>query len=362
MAWKTPHLWLPAVAASRYLGDCTGYEQPELMANDVGGLAEFSADGIQFGFSVFEGMRAYISEPAFQVFRARDHHERLQSSCAALALPCPPYDIFVSAIEQAVQANRDGKSKRLYVRPIVFAAGGDIMAQQSSKYVFAVLVKLFDPAPGGISILVEESMPRTVPMFERVKTAGNYTSAALAMRDASAAGWDTILWLNRDGYLQECTTMNIFLYLDGQFVTPRLGSILPGVTRRTVLDLLAASGERVSERDIHVSEVSEALARQKNLSVFTTSTALGIRTVKRLRLHSRDHALSDEVPDSLRRMEGQYSLVTKQFTQVASLYPAIMARSHIAALSDPGGGRPSGLGCPEAAGSDVTLFKQIGEK
>lgn len=327
MTSETGHLWLPSVAVSRSVGDGTAYEQPTLTANDVGSLAEFSADGIQFGFSVFEGMRAYVADPEFLVFRARDHYERLTTSCAALALPCPAYDVFIEAIEQAVRANWGGSATRLYVRPVVFAAGGDVMPQRSHKYVFVVLVKRFDPVIEGLSVLVEDSMPRTVPMFASVKTAGNYTSSGLAMRDARKAGCDTILWLDGDGHIQECTTMNVFFALDGQIVTPKLGSILPGITRRTVLDLLAGMGARVVERDIHIAEVSGAHARG-GLSMFTTSTALGIHEVARLRVGSCDHVLDGKVPSTWSRAEEQYALVTDRFTEVDDAYPVIMSRSH----------------------------------
>ncbi|MEV6954840.1 aminotransferase class IV [Streptomyces sp. NPDC051183] len=331
MAWENGHPWLPSVAVSRSGGG--EYEPPALMANDAGSLVEFSADGIQFGFSVFEGMRAYVADPALLVFRALDHHARLRASCTALGLPCPAYEVFIEAVERAVRANWDGGATRLYIRPVVFAAGGDVMPQRSRKYVFVVLVKRFDPVPEGMSVLVEETVPRTHPMFAGVKTAGNYTSAALAMRGAHEAGCDTILWLDGDGRLQECTTMNVFLCLDGRIVTPRLGSILPGVTRRTVLDLLAETGERVVERDICISEVSDALTRGQELSMFTTSTALGIRRVERLRLGPGDHVLDGKVPSAWSRMEEQYSVVTQRFTEADDSYSAITSRSHRGDLS-----------------------------
>ncbi|GAB3501218.1 aminotransferase class IV [Amycolatopsis cihanbeyliensis] len=326
--WGVEHSWLPSVAVSLCVGDNTWYERPTLTSNDVGGLAEFSADGIQFGFSVFEGMRAYVATHTFLVFRAHDHYKRLKNSCTALALPCPAFDVFIEAIEQAVRANWDGCVTRLYLRPVVFAAGGDIMPQQIRKYVFAVLVKGFDLALESLSVLVEQSMPRTIPMFASVKTAGNYTSAALATQNAREAGYDTILWVDGDGHLQECTTMNVFLCLGGQLVTPKLGSILPGVTRRTVLDLLAAMGERVVQRDVCISEVADALARGERLNMFTTSTALGIRRVALLRLGSSDYELDGKVSSAWSRVEKQYSLVTERFPEADDSYSAIMSRSH----------------------------------
>jgi branched-chain amino acid aminotransferase len=334
--WETGHAWLSSVAVARCVGEGTRYEQPTLTTNAVGSLATFSADAIQFGFSVFEGMRAYVADPAFLVFRARDHHERLKASCAALALPCPAYDVFIESIEQAVRANWDGRATRLYVRPIVFAADGDVMPKRSRAHVFAVLVKRFDPVVEDMGVLVEPSMPRTVPMFAAVKTAGNYTSAALAMRNAYEAGCDTILWLDGAGHLQECTSMNVFLCLDGRIVTPKLGSILPGITRRTVLDLLSGMGERVVERDIRLSELSDALARGEGLSMFTTSTALGIQQVARLRLGSEAHKLDGDVPSAWRRAQEHYSSVTERFAEAGGSHPALMARCHRAEVRGPG--------------------------
>ncbi|MCT9933012.1 aminotransferase class IV [Planotetraspora sp. A-T 1434] len=319
------HLWLPSVAVSRGADD--GYERPALTGNAVGDLAEFGADGIQFGFSVFEGMRAYADGTSVLVFRARDHHERLRASCAALALPCPDYEVFTEAIEHAVCANDDGVTTRLYVRPIVFAASGDVMPLRDGRFVFAVLVKAFDPVIADLGVLVEEHMPRTVPMFAAVKTAGNYTSSALAMRDAHEAGCDTVLWLDGGGNIAECTTMNVFLFLDGRIVTPGLGAILPGVTRGTVLDLLAEAGEPVEERDVPLAELADRLAAGESVGVCTTSTALGIRRVSRLRLGSRDHRLEAKTPDAWQAMRERYAQATERFAEAP--HPLVMARSHL---------------------------------
>jgi branched-chain amino acid aminotransferase len=338
------------------------YQQPALTANDVGSLARFSSDAIQFGFSVFEGMRAFVADQAFLVFRARDHYERLKVSCATLTLPCPSYDVFIEAVEQAVRGNWDGGVTPLYVRSIVFSADGDVMPLRSHEHVFVVLVKRFDPVLESMGVLVEPSMPRTVPMFAAAKTAGNYTSAALATRDARQAGYDTILWLDEAGRLQECTNMNIFLMLDDRIVTPALGSILPGVTRRTVLDLLTRMGEQVVERDIRLSEVSDALERAQNLTMFTTSTALGIQQIARLRLDSKEYMLDGEVPAAWRCAEECYSLVTERFTEVGGAYSAIMSRSHRGELGDQGRPAPevSGRRSVSTSGFDGVSPQQIG--
>lgn len=156
--------------------------------------------------------------------------------------------------------------------------------------------------------------------------------------------------------------MNVFLILDGRIVTPTLGSILPGVTRRTVLDLLTQMGEQVAERDIRLSEVSDALTRAQNLSMFTTSTALGIQQVARLRLDSKEYSLEGEVPGTWRRAEEGYSLVTERFTEVGGAYSTIMSRSHQGDVGDQGRTAPafSGTRNDGTSGFDGVSPQQIG--
>lgn len=129
--------------------------------------------------------------------------------------------------------------------------------------------------------------------------------------------------------------MNVFLCFDDQIVTPRLGSILPGVTRRTLLELLTGIGELVVERDVRLSEVSDALTQSRNLTMFTTSTALGIQQVTRMRIGSVDHELGGSVPSSWRRAEDRFSSLTERFADTGSFCEAIMSRSYLGELSDP---------------------------
>ena len=186
-------LWMPQAAVSHYAEVKSGYEQPVLSANVTNGQTQLSADAIQFGFCVYEGMRVYIVDNQYLVFRSRDHHERMAQSCAALAMPCPSYDTFIEAIKLIVECNYNENARRLYIRPIVFAASGGIMPQQDQSYTYAALCTTFDPDIDGLKVLVETENPRTVPAFSAVKTATNYTSSALITRQAQNLGYDTVL-------------------------------------------------------------------------------------------------------------------------------------------------------------------------
>lgn len=325
----TKPLWLPMAAVSHYSEVTSEYGQPVLSTTAADGHTQLGADAIQFGFSVFEGMRVFVVGDQYLVFRARDHHERLARSCAALALPCPDYDAFVAAIGLVVDGNHAAHAGRLYIRPIVFATGGGIMPQQDRSYTFAVLCTTFDPQLDGLKVFVETENPRTVPAFATVKTATNYTSSALVMGQAKKLGYDTVLWLDRGGHLQECTTMNVFLRMDGQVVTPNLGGILPGVTRRTLIELLAARGCAVVEREIHITEVVDAMKNGGLSGMCTTSTALGINEVALLRLGDDEYKAGSEPSDVVAAAKEDYRVLTEEFPTGLAKLQTVADRSHI---------------------------------
>jgi branched-chain amino acid aminotransferase len=322
--------WLPQAAVAQYAA--ADYGPPVLSANATDGGTQLSADAIQFGFCVYEGMRAYLVDDQYLVFRSRDHHERMVRSCAALAMPCPSYETFIEAIKLVVDANYDGTAGRLYLRPIVFSAAGGIMPQEDQSFTYAVLCRRFDPDIDGLKVFVETENPRTVPLFSAVKTATNYASSALITRRAQSLGYDTVLWLDSIGDVQECTTMNVFLHLNGEIVTPKLGGILPGVTRRTMIELLAGQGVDVVEKDIHITELVDAISSGAPAGIFTTSTALGINNVTVLKHRDNEYRLDAAWPDSIAAARESYRFLTAEFPSALAKYDAIAERSHVGTI------------------------------
>jgi branched-chain amino acid aminotransferase len=149
---------------------------------------------------------------------------------------------------------------------------------------------------GENSVYVENDHPRTVPLFSAVKTSSNYASSSLVHDDAKSKGYDTVLWLDSNKCVQELTTMNVFFVIDGEIITPRLGSILPGVTRRTVIHLLGEYGMRVREETLKIDTIA-ALIESGSLSyMFATATALGICRVRRLGYLGQDLLISESDP------------------------------------------------------------------
>lgn len=325
----TNTLWMPHVAVSHHAAAQSAFGPPVVSANAAGDHTQFSADAIQFGFCAYEGIRVHFVGNQYLVFRARDHHERMARSCAALAMPCPDYDTFVGAIRLAVESNHDGRVRCLYVRPIVFAAGGGIMPQQDDAFTYAALCTEFNPDVGSLGVVVETEHPRTVPAFAAVKTATNYTNSALVTRRARDLGYDTVLWLAGDGSVRECTTMNIFLHVDGEILTPELGDILPGVTRRTMIDLLRAAGSTVVEKTVHVTEMVAAIESGRASGVFTTSTALGVRAVGRLRYRDEEYKLDAEWPATVAAARETYRALTEDFPSGLAAHQGIAERSFV---------------------------------
>lgn len=324
--------WMPQVALSYYAEEQSDYGRPVLSGNAADGQTQLSADAIQFGFCVYEGMRVYVADKQYLVFRARDHHERMAQSCAALAMPCPSYETFIEAIKLVVESNYNGNTRRLYIRPIVFSAGGGITPQQDHSFTYAVLCTTFDPDIDSLKVLVETENPRTVPVFSAVKTATNYTSSALITRKAQNLGYDTVLWLDRGGYIQECTTMNVFLYMNGEILTPKLGGILPGVTRRTMIELLARHGSHVVEKELHITELVYAIASGDLSCIFTTSTALGINNVKLLKYCDDEHRLGAELPNIVAVAKEGYRALTEEFPAGLAKRDRIAGRSYVGSI------------------------------
>jgi branched-chain amino acid aminotransferase len=323
-------IWLPRAAISYYSEKQADFESPIISANAMDSQTQISADAVQFGFSVFEGMRAYVVDNKYIVFRSRDHHERMVRSCAALDMPCPSYETFINAISLIVEGNYDqAEGGLLYIRPLVFATSGGIMAQQHRSFAYAALCTTQDISNGDIKVLVETNSPRTVPAFSSVKTASNYANAGLITRKAQNEGYDTVLWLDGNGNVQECTTMNIFFCMKGEISTPRLGNILPGITRRTMIELLRGEGCEVTERDLHISEITDSIGNRTMSYMFATSTALGISRVTHLRHLGREYTIGGETPNSISAATKEYRMVTKEFPRRLSAYREIEERSYL---------------------------------
>ena len=251
-----------------------------------------SCAALHYGQAIFEGLKAYAGTGGkVRIFRLRDHFERMNRSARRMCMPELPYEIFVDGIARLVDEDRSWvpstPGHSLYLRPLLFATDECVGLRESEGYTFVVMC-----CPVGayhrdsVSLYLSRDNIRSHEGGTGdAKTAGNYAAGLLAARRARALGYDDVLWVDARTRerLEECGTMNVFFVLDGVVVTPpAVGTILPGVTRDSVLHLLRASGARVEERPITVSEILGCHERGELDECFGTGTAASIKRVERI--------------------------------------------------------------------------------
>jgi branched-chain amino acid aminotransferase len=265
------------------------------------------AMGIQFAQSVFEGCKAFWDgEGDALTFRLQDHHDRIAASCERLRMPLPPRELFLEAIESQVRRKSSWtvpfSSEVLYIRPVLYGDDAHVMPLPSVRNTFVVLTAPLRMFPGRrLSLFAERQFSRAAPGgLGAVKTAASYAHQYFPSLRAREAGCDAVLWMDAEthSYVEEASTMNLFAVLDGKLVTPPLGgTILPGITRRSVLALATERhGWEIVERRIALDELAAAAEAGALTEVFTASTALGMQTVGRIVDDGREIILPPETP------------------------------------------------------------------
>jgi branched-chain amino acid aminotransferase len=248
-----------------------------------------SISGLQYGISVFEGHKAFRTVRGEVVlFRPHKNWERLGRSCRRLVLPEVPEDIYIEGLKELIRIDQDwvpGPDEgALYIRPCVFATDAALRVGPPSVcrfVIFTCAVGRYYPAP--LRLLVTTDHVRAFPGGTgNVKPAGNYAPALLAEAQARRRGFSGVLWL--DGrerrFVEEAGVMNVFFVIDGTVVTPGLSdTILPGITRDSVITLLETMGIPVEERPVAIDEIVAAHATGRLRECFGTGTAATISHV-----------------------------------------------------------------------------------
>ncbi|MBU6157784.1 MAG: branched-chain amino acid aminotransferase [Bacteroidetes bacterium] len=248
---------------------------------------------IHYGQSIFEGIKAYRhADGSSHIFRPYDNYRRFNASAARLQMPAVPEDIFIEGMRRLIDLDRNWipgfADHSLYVRPFMFAMDDTIGVKPSESYAFMIILSPTGPyyaAP--MKIYVEEYFVRAVPGgIGFAKAAGNYAAAMHATAEAKKKGYDQVLWMDaiEHKYVQECGTMNVFFIFEGEAVTPDLkeGTILAGVTRDSVIEVLQDMGLKVSERPISIDEIISSYQSGKLKEVFGTGTAATISLIREL--------------------------------------------------------------------------------
>ena len=244
---------------------------------------------------IFEGMKAYRT-PAGQVqlFRPYENAARLNSSCRRMCIPEIPEEDFVQAVKAVVGMDRAWVPHKvgasLYIRPFIIATDNGLGVHASHSYLFAVICcpvgAYYPEGINPVKIYVEDEDVRAVKGGTGfTKCGGNYAASIKAGELAERKGFAQVLWLDgvEKKYVEEVGSMNILFKIDGKIYTAACtGTVLPGVTRRSCIELLKDWGYEVIEGPLAIADVMKAGHEGKLEEVFGTGTAAVVSPVKEL--------------------------------------------------------------------------------
>lgn len=247
---------------------------------------------LHYGQAIFEGMKAfYVDEHTINIYRPKTHFERMNYSARRMSIPETDYETFITALEELIKLDHQFVPKKdqtaLYLRPFIFASDDLLAARSSSKFSYYIIMSpvgaYYEEGFNPVSLTTSQDYVRAViGGTGEVKTAGNYAASFLPAQEAKNAGYTQVLWLDakEHKYIEEVGTMNIHFLIGDTLITPELtGSILPGVTRRSVTALANEWGYNVEERKISIDELFEASEKGTLKEVFGSGTAAVISPV-----------------------------------------------------------------------------------
>ncbi|EXB78255.1 Branched-chain-amino-acid aminotransferase 3 [Morus notabilis] len=245
-----------------------------------------SAGVLNYGQGLFEGLKAYRKEDGnILLFRPEENASRMRLGAERMCMPSPTVEQFVDAIKATVLANKRwippaGKGS-LYIRPLLMGSGAVLGLAPAPEYTFLIYVSpvgnYFKEGVAPINLIVEHELHRAAPGGTGgVKTIGNYAAVLKAQSAAKAKGYSDVLYLDcvHKRYLEEVSSCNIFVVKGNVISTPAIkGTILPGITRKSIIDTARSQGFQVEERLVTVDELLDAD------EVFCTGTAVVVSPV-----------------------------------------------------------------------------------
>ncbi len=241
------------------------------------------ARALHFAEQVFEGMKAYrVGRPNANLFRAADNYARFRRSAERIAMTPVPEALFFEGIEAVVGVCTpfvpDHSGQSLYVRPFLFGTEPGYAVRASTSARFMVIANPSEAyAAGAMKVMIERDQVRAaVGGVGRAKTGANYAASLLASTRAVQSGYTVALWLdpNTRRNIEELSGMNLFAVIGGELHTPALNdSILPGVTRDSLIALAHDAGRRVVERAMPIADLLQQVSSGECSEVFACGTA-----------------------------------------------------------------------------------------
>lgn len=241
---------------------------------------------LHYAQETFEGLKAYKTEDGrILLFRPEKNCQRFANSNNRLSMPEVPEELFLGAIEELVKLEKDwiptGEGESLYIRPYMFATEAQVGVHPAVSYKFMIILSpvgaYYPEGVAPVKIWVEDEYVRAAPGGTGfTKCGGNYAGSLKAQEKAEENGYTQVLWLDgvHKKYIEEVGSMNVIFLIDGKIYTaPIEGTVLPGVTRDSILHLLRDWGYEVHEEHLAVEDLMEAARNGKLEEAFGTGTA-----------------------------------------------------------------------------------------
>ena len=257
-----------------------------------------SAVVFHYAQECFEGMKAYrTAENKIQLFRPECNARRMNNTHERLCIPQLPEEDFVQAVKAIVEVEKDwvphSEGASLYIRPYTIATMAQLGVHASTSYQFIIICSpsgaYYAAGLAPVDIYVEDTYVRACPGGTGfTKCGGNYAVSLLAGQKAEKKGYSQVLWLDSQErkYVEEVGAMNIFFKIGGKLYTAaaedKEGTVLPGVTRRSIIELLRDWGYEVVEGRLAIDDIMKASKEGRLEEVFGSGTAAVVSPVKKL--------------------------------------------------------------------------------
>jgi branched-chain amino acid aminotransferase len=263
-----------------------------------------SISAIHYGQSIFEGLKAFKTEDnRVLLFRPEANAKRLNRSAERMCMANLPEEIFMEGLKQLLQIDREWISSRpgysLYIRPFMFATENYLGIKPSDSYRFMIITSpvgaYYD---GAIAVKVETKFSRAAPGGTgQAKAAGNYAASLYPARLAQQEGYRQLVWTDakEHAYIEESGTMNLFAVINGILHTPPLQSetILPGITRDSILTIARSWGMEVAEAPFSVQELKDGISNGSLTELFGAGTAATIAQIEKIHILGNDFILPE---------------------------------------------------------------------
>ncbi|MBQ8860784.1 MAG: branched-chain amino acid aminotransferase [Ruminococcus sp.] len=261
---------------------------------------------LHYGSEIFEGLKAYRrADGKVQLFRPIENIRRMNRSAERLCLPEIPEEDALEVLLKFVEVEQDwtpySEGTSLYLRPFLFGNDESLGVHAVSNATFIIIASpvgsYYAEGINPVKIMIEDEDVRAVRGGTGyAKCGGNYAASNRAGERAAQQGYSQVLWL--DGverkYIEEVGAMNVMFKIDGEIVTPMLsGSILPGITRMSCLEVLRKEGYKVSERLLSIDELEEAMENGKLEEAWGCGTAAVISPIGELCYKGKKYAVNN---------------------------------------------------------------------